>query len=227
MFRRFDKAKEDLSRNTALLARNNPFAVRYVEAIPFRFPEGDWDSAWDRLKVMNFRAAIVGQQGTGKSALMRQLHERWQARYRKEHECELCLVSRQAAERQTQFAMLTHATLDGTALLIDGWERFHWWHRWQLLRATRGGTGLVVALHRRNWLPVWVHCTSSESLLDYVLSHLPIDVDERLQERAREWLHQHRGNLRDTLRSLYDDYSQGWLVAAENQSSPSVGGCRS
>ena len=51
-------------------AKDNPFATHRVEAVSFRFAEGHWKDHLERLQSMNWRAAIVGNQGTGKTTLM-------------------------------------------------------------------------------------------------------------------------------------------------------------
>jgi hypothetical protein len=51
-------------------ARDNPFAVERVLGIHYRPQDGTWDDLLARLTALDYRAAIVGGHGTGKSTLL-------------------------------------------------------------------------------------------------------------------------------------------------------------
>ncbi len=59
------------------MARDNPFSQQRIERLAYRFPDGgDWASNLQRFRQMNFRASVVGDFGTGKSTLVRELKMR-------------------------------------------------------------------------------------------------------------------------------------------------------
>lgn len=59
------------------MSRNNPFSQQRIERLAYQFPDGgDWASNLQRLKQMKFRASVVGDFGTGKSTLVRELRVR-------------------------------------------------------------------------------------------------------------------------------------------------------
>ena len=169
-------------------ARQNPFAIDRVTSLPFRLPEGDWPALMRRLRELNYRGAIVGPQGSGKTTLLEQLEREIPARLgraawyvRMPHE-----PRRRAAAVD---AVLAHA---GRAIvLLDSAEKTPW-RGWQnIVRQTTAG-GLVVAVHRRCALPAWIRTTTTP-------------------EPLRAIFRQHRGNLREALRFLYDQVAHGKL----------------
>jgi ABC-type hemin transport system ATPase subunit len=57
-------------------ARDNPFATVHVHRIRYRFDGLTWDQFMERLAQWNYRGAIVGPEGTGKSTLLEDLRPR-------------------------------------------------------------------------------------------------------------------------------------------------------
>ncbi len=182
---------------SALPARRNPFAAERLDRLAYRDPAtgepvgpADLDRLLDRLEALGRRAAIVGSEGSGKTALLEALAPRlerrgWRVRW-------------SAPGPRT-----AEAGGAATFLLIDGEERLahRGWRR--LLRASRGAGGLLVTTHRPGPLPTLAECGTSPELLATLMAELATEPTQGLPT-ARELHARHRGNLRLALLELYD-----------------------
>lgn len=90
----------------------------------------------------------------------------------------------------------------GDVLFLDGAEQLGWLS-WTAVRLrTRRAGGLVVTSHRPGLLPTLFECQTSPELLTGIVEDLAgSDV-----EVGELWA-QHRGNVRDALRELYDRWA--------------------
>ena len=187
-------------------ARDNPFATAHLHRLRYRLRGWSWEEFMRRLAQMNFRAAIVGPEGSGKTTLLENLAPRLQAegfevvplRLTRENNG----FSREALDRM--FAALTLRHM----LLFDGAEQMP---RWAWLRfrwnARRAG-GLVVTAHRSGLLPTLHECGTSADLLAELIAELSGGTPSALPKQAAELMAKHRGNLRDALRDLYDQWAE-------------------
>ena len=177
---------------SAVAARRNPFATERLDRLAYRDPAtgeplgpAGFDLLLDRLESLGRRAAIVGPEGSGKTALLEALAPR--------------LAERGWRVRWTASGPLGASTF----LLIDGEERLahRGWRR--LLRASRGAGGLLVTVHRPGPLPTLVESAASPELLAKLMAELAGGPAPDLPG-ARELFGRHRGNLREALLELYD-----------------------
>lgn len=187
-------------------ARDNPFAVQKVEAaVRFR-PQGtSWEELLARLEALGYRAAIVGEEGRGKTTLLEDLTPRLETLGFEVHRATLSR-QRPSLDRRRQAGLLAAAG-PRTLLLLDGADELGpvAWRR--LRRRSRTAGGLVIATHRPGRLPTLLECTTSPELLAEILRRLhppalapPFPSPEVLYARFG-------GNLRDALRHLYDLYA--------------------
>ena len=186
-------------------ARHNPFATDLLHAVPFRFFHADWEENLQRLAKLNYRAAIVGQRGSGKSTLLRELVKR------------LPTVGRPVTYLSLPMEKTTHGRLltaslaspsRGAVLVVDGIERLSLINRFRLMRETKYLPGLVATRHRTGRLPTWIHCRTSMTLLREILQDLQLSQPDIIAAGEQAFLRS-RGNIRDTLRALYDLYAMG------------------
>ncbi len=191
-----------------IAARDNPFASHRVEAVPFCFAEGDWTSNLSRLQAMNWRGAIVGNQGSGKTTLMLEMKARLEQHFSGKLTANYCFLSRDSRDHPKEIKRLGHAASRGQILLVDGIERLGRLRRWRLLQGNSGQTRLVVTAHGPTRLPVWIHCQTNWSLMKTVLQSLVESPDEWLVRETSRLFEMHRGNIREVLRSLYDLQNQ-------------------
>ena len=182
-----------------LPAHQNPLRMDLLASVPFRFSHGDWTVNLSWLKRLNYRASIVGPQGSGKTTLLAELAER----------LDNSLYLNLPHEKQPHAAMLADAragTQAGKIILVDGIERLSWIQRQGLYFGTAGKAGLVVVVHRKCRLPTWITCRTDEQLLAHVVGQLGLDTPT-VQAAALEAFHRSRGNIRDALRLVYDQFA--------------------
>jgi hypothetical protein len=185
-------------------ASENPFAKDRLERLPFRFPDGDtWDALLSRLAAQRWRGAIVGPQGSGKTALLQQLIPHLEAKefrpriftFRPEHTL---------AERQ---ATLNEITLMKAPdfLLVDGADQLS---TRQWLSVTNTGAtcaGLVITQNRGGRLPTVHSCEPNAAVLDAIVVEL---TEAWLPDgEAGRLLARYNGNVRECLRDLHDRYA--------------------
>lgn len=111
-----------------LRARDNPFAVDRVRQIRYEPQDESWESLLARLAAMDYRGAIVGPYGSGKTTL-----------------CEDVLVRLHQQGLRTQHIFVSmdiHLTwrdirsvlaLPFDVILVDGADHLSWW-TWQRLK---------------------------------------------------------------------------------------------
>ena len=143
-----------------LRAKDNPFAVDRIRQIRYEPAAESWESLLARLAAMDYRGAIVGPCGSGKTTLCEDLQTRLQQR-----------------GLQTQylfFSMDIHMTwrdiqrvlaLPSDVILVDGADHMSWltWRRLKR-RVFSEKHGLIVTTHQSGLLPTWYECHTSPVL---------------------------------------------------------------
>lgn len=179
---------------------DNPFAVQRVLEIHYRLPENrSWEALLDRLAALNWRAAIVGPHGHGKTTLLEDLAPRLETRGFRVRTISL-REAHPRLDREDRTVLGSLGPQD--VLLLDGAEQLGW-IAWMgvRVRARRAG-GLVITSHRPGLLPTLFECETTPELLAEIVGELSgadLDVEE---------LHaRHGGNVRDALRELYDRWA--------------------
>ncbi len=181
-------------------ARDNPLATHRVLTIRYRPLDCTWEQMMDRLAGMSYRAAIVGPKGSGKTTLIEDLSTRLAARGLAPR-----LIHLTAEHHQIGSSML-HGDAPNRIILIDGAEQLSWM-RWRWLRLqTRTAPGLIITTHRPGRLPTLIHTSTTTQLLATIAGELLGD-DLPPPPRIDQLFARHRGNLRDALRELYDDFA--------------------
>ena len=206
-------------------ARDNPFSVSRVLELRYQFHmqgEQGWPSLLSRLKKLRYRAAIVGPHGSGKTTLLEDLGVRLAEQGFRVHSV---FLNRQQRAYPHHIASESSGKLTSRDIvLLDGCEQLglhHWWQfRWQM----RHAGGLIVTTHRPGRLPVLWRCQTNPELFFelvrrlfdsdiYSDSHCANELAVSGQHsfsaaptltEAHELFQDHRGNLRDAFRDLYD-----------------------
>jgi hypothetical protein len=183
-------------------ARHNPFRSERIEALPFRFVDGEvggWDDLLRRLTRNNGRGALVGPKGSGKTTLLEELGRRLTARG-----LVVTLVRLSSSHRELP---TPRAAGPGDAVLIDGAEQLSSW-RWLLLRfRMRAAGAFVVTVHRGGRLPTVMRTRTSEALVhDLVRALLPAGAPTPDPALVTSLFQRHAANVREVLRALYDDW---------------------
>ncbi len=197
------------------LARDNPFASYRVESLKYRYPGFDFDDAVARLKEMQWRAAILGPHGTGKTTLLVELHRYLQSSTSvRSNSSRLWFVPLDRTVRNQQWFELLEECSPQQILLVDGIERLSWSKRLQLLgmgptwiRQSSLPRSIVVTTHRSVGLPVWLHTTSNPATMEELLLELHPAASPETIAQARKLFIARRGNIRDVFWKLYDNCS--------------------
>jgi len=188
-------------------AAGNPFRSSRIRpgAVPFFFPPGQTiDALVERLRQNAWRGEIVGPHGSGKSTLLASLIPALQRAGRP-----TTLIALHDGQRRLPAEPFEDASIaPGTVLIVDGYEQLNLWNRRRLRRfRRRHGLGLIVTAHRSVGLPPLYRTEVDAKLARAVVVFLLGDRQEPPAERIDRLLDKHRGNLRETLFDLYDDYA--------------------
>lgn len=186
-----------------LRPRDNPFRVERLESLRYEPEDWTWAELHAKLKAWGYRGAIVGPKGTGKTTLLRDLlphlaGQGFRAR---------CLQLRQAKKRFSPgvLAHLRETLSERDVVLLDGAEQLSLWRWLCFRRAVRGAGGLLVTTHRPGRLPTLLRTRSTPELLQRCVLQLAPGAGRNL-DQLRALHDQHRGNIRNALRDLYDEY---------------------
>lgn len=189
----------------------NPFATRYTKPgeLPYLL-EGELTIAAlvEKLAAQQWRGAIIGPHGSGKTSLLAACRDEFLQRDRliaeySLHNNERTLPNLFKSSRDWN---------DRTLVIVDGYEQLSWRSRIQLLFLVRiRHAGLLVTAHAPTSLPTWYQTKPSAELAEQV-AQLAIDralADQPTppQQLDRDIIHaayHSDGNIRETLFRLYD-----------------------
>lgn len=184
---------------TWLAACDNPFRSSCFEALPFQFEDGwSWGRIMRRLAERNFRGAIVGPKGSGKTVMLEELKQRLAA------ENISSVVIRLIAGHVYSRLYNTISNSQADVVLLDGAEQLSWLG-WLRVRYTTllKGKGLVVTVHNGRRLPLLYSTRSTEERLLHLLELL--GQREAVSEAtARRLFAEAKGNIREVFFMLYE-----------------------
>ncbi len=189
-------------------AIDNPFATHHTDTLPFVLQHQSWENLWARLSKLGNRVAIVGPHGTGKTTLLEEIGRQLAQNESPNAPPFHLFVSRNSREHKRERQLLHRAGRQGRWLLIDGLERWSWWHRYRWLRYEGKAYRTVVTAHANTWIPTWHRTQTDWELLCGLLNQLVPDPDDRFWNAARGIWQKHSGNIRETLRGLYDWWAE-------------------
>ena len=186
-------------------ARDNPFATHRLDAIPYQ-PQGEtWEGSLGRLETMGWRGAVVGPEGSGKTALLHDLAPRLEAlgftvrSFR--------LEGRDEALPKGALAKLAREASPRLFILLDGTEQLGARPLRHFLHAASSSGGFVMARHGEAILPTWVTCKTTPRLLCGLAKDLLGGDVDGIEALCGELFEAHRGNVRQALLALYDRWA--------------------
>jgi hypothetical protein len=183
---------------------DNPFAEERLQQLDYRMPAGmTWEAFLKRCAENNYRGAIVGPMGSGKSVLLAQLAPRLTELGMTPRIFHLSPDSRKAEKEAVIFETKRMRAPD--ILLIDGAEQLQT-RDWLILRSVIDGlAGCIITLHRTGRLPTLMETGTTPNLLEDLAveltgGRLPLGEAAAIHARAR-------GNLRECFRELHDRWA--------------------
>jgi hypothetical protein len=187
-------------------ARDNPFGAGRVHKLDFRLRGISWETLMKRLANLNYRAALVGPHGAGKTTLVRAMEpgliEKGFVIKR------LRLTEDQPAFDGEFIRSFFRGLRCCDMVLLDGAEQMDWM-TWNLFRwRCRVAGGLIITTHRPGRLPMLYRCETDEALLIDLLGELlSAPVTMKMRREAAHLFELYRGNIREVCRDLYDQFA--------------------
>jgi energy-coupling factor transporter ATP-binding protein EcfA2 len=184
---------------------SNPFSTRFIRpgAMPFLFPPAmDVERLVVRMREFNWRGAIVGPHGSGKSTLVESLRAELLRAGRR-----IIRAALHDGQRALPGDLLASRPWDSdTILILDGYEQLSVWNRHRLERDVgRAGCGLLVTSHRPTQLPELYRTAVDCELLERIVKRLVADGQSRISDDdIRHVFSLHGQNAREALFALYD-----------------------
>ncbi len=174
-------------------ARDNPFRSECLEKLAFREPGFCWEDLDARLIAAGGRGAIVGPEGHGKTTLLLEWRDRWEA----DGWNTVCVRTERGQRRLGEAQR--RGLVSAETVFADSAEQLDWIGWREFLALTRSAHRVVITTHRPGrFAPVHV-CRTSASLLHELVNELHVAEND-----CQSLWHRHRGNLRNALRELYD-----------------------
>jgi hypothetical protein len=187
----------------------NPFCTSRVRpgAIPFLFPMGqDAETLVQRLQENGWWGQIVGEHGSGKSALLATLIPPIELAGQR-----TVLVELHDRQRRLPLDINRDSRLrPPMVLIIDGYEQLSRLRRFLLRRhCRRRGLGLLVTAHASLGFPEIYRTAPTVELVEKIIVQLMAGRSPpwATSDLAARFAHR-RGNVRETLFDLYDIYEQ-------------------
>ena len=188
-----------------MTAGKNPFASKYTDALPYRFSDTDMVQLMERLAQLDFKAAIIGPHGTGKTTLLEQL-----GRHLEEKGFPTVPIRFDSRNRRLPRGLIHRIKSERTprhAYLIDGVEQLSRLAFARLRAAVRTAGAVIVTSHAPCRLPTLITTRTTPELLGALVEEL-LGTPGRLPENdIRRLFHAHGGNIRNALRELYDQWA--------------------
>ena len=189
-----------------IAAKNNPFAAGRIRRIGYISHEPSFERIEARLKQLDYTAAIVGPHGSGKSTLLRHLEPG---------------LSQRSIPTTTLFINLdtklpwktiqnaVRSTPPKGVLLFDGANHLPFIRFRQLKFITqKRNIGLIITSHHEGLLPTLTNCSPSLDLLSEITQRLLPKHQTIDRSHLVALLDSHKGNIRDCLWQLYDQYTE-------------------
>lgn len=187
-----------------VLPRNNPFRSECIDRLPIRLQGIDWEALVARWRESGWRGSIVGPEGHGKSTLLRSLRDWWEGQGGASTWLQMAFQQRRLTIDQARaIAQAAPASM----LFVDSLEQLDWLGWRQLRRLAMPFQGIIATSHRPGRLPTLVKCATSAELLQQLVAELLGTHVESSQSELATLFTKHRGNIRDCLRDLFDQYA--------------------
>jgi hypothetical protein len=190
-------------------AHSNPFSTRFIRPGAIAYLSAPGQSPADLVKKLSasaWRGQIIGPHGSGKSTLIAALIEPLARSGRR-----ALLFALHDAQRSLPRDWVRQARADSARLVIvDGYQLLSYWNRLGLKRVCRQhGWGLLATAHRDVGFPTLARTDPSLDVAQAVVAQLLPAGEITISPAAvAQSFAQCRGNLREMLFALYDQYEE-------------------
>ncbi len=189
-----------------IAAKNNPFGAKRIRAIGYLPQELSCQEIISQLEKLDYTAAVVGPHGSGKSTLLRDMEEQLSQSgvYTKKLFINLDTKLPWQTIKECVCSMPPKSVL-----FFDGANHLPFLRFRQLRSMTqKRSIGLVITSHDEGPLPTLLVCRGRLDLLTELTQQLLPEHQTIRQSHLAALFESHRGNIRDCLWQLYDDYAE-------------------
>jgi len=186
---------------------NNPFNTSVIESIPFVFLDktNSLNSILKTFEENNFKGAICGPQGSGKTVLMDEIQLRLKANG--------WVVKKNVFYQEDSFVFKTKKILalcknisKNEAVFIDGAEQLFYplwmFAKWSI---SNSAAAFLITIHKPGRMPVIYQTRTCEKLLEKLLLEYPVEpIIDWNSFDLKQLFYKNNGNIREVFRALYD-----------------------
>jgi hypothetical protein len=183
----------------------NPFATCWTNpaAIPFHFPNDvTAQGLVNKLMAQQWRGAIVGPHGSGKSTLVEAL----KPSLRDVGRTIRTIALHDGQRRLPRDFIHTCTATPGSIAIVDGYEQLAWSARFNLARRLRAANaGLLITSHAPVRIPTLIQLTPTRALVEELVNELCHNRTTTITRADIAASHAcHGSNVREILFDLYD-----------------------
>ncbi len=198
-------------------ARENPFRVERLHRLKFLFPDGTMENFLKKIERTQFRGAIVGPHGAGKTTLIEEV----MCEFRERGISFSHLRLRDDGKRVNHQRILNWLaeTPQSAVLILDSAGLLNWWAWRNVSRNSKHFAGLIISTHQTGRLPTLIECTPTVETFMQLVENLELAFDVPQSHLVKTFTHC-KGNIRDCLRTLYDEFATVELEELRGMKSP-------
>jgi hypothetical protein len=197
-------------------ARDNPFCAERIDGLAYQPINGSLEQLMATLSQMDYCGAIVGAEGSGKTTLLTDLGRRLSEKRLAVRSVFVSTARPFTKPRREEFF---NALKPGEIVLLDGADHLGpiIWRRFKTI-VLKSARGLVITSHKAGMLATLIECSTNAELFGQLVSELLGDSRRIERDSLNEIFQEHRGNIRDCFRHLYDLYAaRGTSLVACNR----------
>ncbi|MGB0991881.1 MAG: hypothetical protein ACPG32_05370 [Akkermansiaceae bacterium] len=186
-----------------ITACQNPFATDRVQRVlPFdvTLTNTTWDELWQRWKLLNGRATVIGPHGAGKTTFL----DSWEKLLQEKNHTTLRVFlnrkKRKFSSREAHALENSH----GKIIILDGEEQLGWHGRRTFKKHTQDAAGVLITRHTPNNQPELLRLQPDIDCLIQCVQRIAPDQFSSLEKALPELWEKHHGNIRHVLLECYD-----------------------
>ncbi len=190
-------------------ARENPFRVELLHRLKFRFSDETMETFLRKVEQSQYRGAIVGPHGAGKTTLIEELMCEFQTKGVEFSHLRLRDDGKKTNQRRIQNWVATAP--QSAVLILDSAGLLNWWTWRKVHHNSKKFAGLLITTHRARRLPTLIECTPTLETFTALVQNLELPFSIPQSHLAKTFA-RNNGNIRDCLRFFYDEFAAGELM---------------